>query len=93
MLLEKYVSRVDFNSYEDFRRDFRILVPESFNFAYDVVDEYARIDPGKTALVWCDEHGREASFTFGEMKEASDRTANLFRAQGIRKGDPVMLIL
>ena len=93
MLLDKYVSRVDFNSYEDFCRDFRILVPESFNFAYDVVDEYARIDPGKTALVWCDEHGREASFTFGEMKEASDRTANLFRAQGIRKGDPVMLIL
>ena len=93
MLLDKYLSRVEFNSYEDLRDHFKIQVPESFNFAYDVIDEYAAGAPDKTALVWCDDRGGAARFTFGQLKEASDRTANLFRSLGIRKGDPVMLIL
>ena len=93
MLLEKYLSQVEFSSYEDFRKGFRILVPDSFNFAYDVVDEYARIEPGKLAMVWCDERGEQATFDFGQLKEASDRTASLLRSLGVRKGDPVMLIL
>ena len=93
MLLDKYLAQVEFSSYEDFRQNFRILVPEAFNFAYDVVDEYARLEPGKMAIVWCDERGKEATFTFGQLKEASDRAANLLRSLGIRKGDPVMLIL
>jgi len=93
MLLDRFVSRVEFASYEDFRQNFRILVAPSFNFAYDVVDEIARLTPDKLAMVWCDDKGGAARFTFAQMKEASDRTAKLFRAQGIRKGDPVMLIL
>ncbi len=93
MMLEKYLSQVEFSSYEDFRQHFRILVPERFNFAYDVVDEYAAATPDKLAMVWCDERGSAARFTFGQMKEASDRAANLFRSLGIGKGDAVMLIL
>jgi acetyl-CoA synthetase len=93
MLLEKYVSRTDFNSYEDFIENFKISVPEHFNFAYDVVDEIALTTPDKTALVWCDEKGDEATFTFGQLKYYSDKTANFFRQAGIGKGDPVMLVL
>ncbi len=92
-MLEKYLSRVEFNSYEDFREGFEIKVPENFNFAYDVVDEWARIAPEKTALVWCNEQGEKASFTFAQLKLYSDKTANFFRGLGIGKGDPVMLIL
>ena len=93
MVLDRFVSRVEFDSYEDFRQNFRILVPPSFNFAYDVVDEIAERTPDKLAMVWCDDKGAAARFTFAQMRKASDRTAQLFRAQGIRKGDPVMLIL
>jgi acetyl-CoA synthetase len=93
MLLDSYLDRTEFTSYQDFHDNFQVRVPERFNFAYDVVDRYARTEPDKIALVWCDEHGAAATFTFGQMKEASDRTANLFRAHGIGKGDPVMLIL
>ena len=93
MLLDRYLARTDFSSYEDFREHFRIMVPDGFNFAYDVVDEYARTEPDRVGLVWCDERGASATFTFGQLKEASDRTANLFRELGIGKGDPVMLIL
>jgi acetyl-CoA synthetase len=93
MMLEKYVSRVDFSSYEDFKANFRINVPELFNFAYDVMDELARKKPDAPALVWCDERGAEATFTYAELKLWSDKTANFFAKAGIGKGDPVMLIL
>ncbi|HII84050.1 MAG TPA: AMP-binding protein, partial [Methanobacterium subterraneum] len=91
-LLEKFVSQVDFESYHDFKDNFRIKIPENFNFAYDVVDEYARLYPEKVAMVWCnDDTGR--TFTFKDMKEYSDRAANFFAQQGIKKGDRVMLTL
>lgn len=92
-MLSKYVSREDFTSYEDFVQNFQINVPENFNFAYDVVDEIAAKTPDKMAIVWCDENGNEATFTFGQLKHYSDKAANFFRAAGIGKGDPVMLIL
>lgn len=92
-LLDRYLDRVDYRSYEDFREHCRIRVPARFNFAYDVVDEYARLCPEKRALVWCDDADAERDFSFGEMKEWSDRTANVLRACGVGRGTPVMLIL
>jgi len=93
MILEKYLKQTEFESYEDFKSKFEIKVPGNFNFARDVVDETAVREPGKTAMVWCDDKGNEAVFTFGQMKYYSDKAANFFRSAGIRKGDPVMLIL
>ena len=91
-LLDKFVSQVDFKSYQDFKDNFNIEIPENFNFAYDVVDEYARIEPEKVALVWCNDE-TDRKFTFKELKEYSDRAANFFKQQGIKKGDRVMLTL
>jgi len=92
-MLEKYIPRIDFNSYEDFVENFKINVPDNFNFAYDVVDEIADATPDKVAIVWCDEKGAEATFTFGQLKYYSNKAANFFKKVGIKKGDPVMLIL
>lgn len=92
-MLERFLPRIEFTSYEDFAENYRVNVPENFNFGFDVVDEFARLDPEKPALVWCDEAGREASFTFAEMSANSNRVANIFRGLGIGKGDVVMLIL
>ncbi len=93
MLLDKYLSRTEFNSYEDFVENFKINIPDNFNFAYDVVDEYASTTPDKIALVWCNEKGDSETFTFGQLKKYSDKAANFFKSAGIKKGDPVMLIL
>lgn len=93
MILEKYVKQTEFNSYNDFKANFEFKIPENFNFAYDVVDETAAETPDKIAMVWCDDKGEEAIFTFGDMKYYSDKAANFFRTAGIKKGDPVMLIL
>jgi acetyl-CoA synthetase len=93
MILDKYLKKTEFTSYEDFISNFEIKIPENFNFAYDVVDETAIKTPDKIAMVWCDDKGSEAIFTFGQMKYYSDKAANFFKSIGIRKGDPVMLIL
>jgi acetyl-CoA synthetase len=92
-MLAKYLEQTEFTSYQDFKENFKIKIPESFNFAYDVVDETAYITPDKNAMIWCDDKGSEATFTFGHMKYFSDKAANFFKSAGIKKGDPVMLIL
>jgi len=92
-LLERFVNRTVFQSYEDFRDNLTINIPDNFNFAFDVVDVYAAEQPDKRALVWCDDHGNERSFSFAELKHYSDKAANLFQSYGIKKGDHVMLVL
>jgi len=92
-LLEKYVSRSEFGSYEDFKENFRIVIPDNFNFAYDVVDVYARDHPDKKALIWCDDNGDEKILSFRDLAHYSNRTANVLKKYGIRKGDSVMLML
>jgi acetyl-CoA synthetase len=93
MLLDKYLSQTKFDSYEEFIKKFKIKVPEQFNFGFDIVDEIAKKTPAKLAMVWCDDKGEEAVFTFGQMKYFSDKAANFFKSAGIKRGDPVMLIL
>lgn len=93
MVLDKYLSKIDFSSYQDFAENYKVSVPENFNFAYDVVDEIALKTPDKIAMVWCNDLGEEHIFTFADMKKYSDKAANFFQSAGIQKGDPVMLIL
>ena len=92
-ILKKYCPRIEFDSYEDFYENFQINVPADFNFAYDVVDEWARVDQGKPALVWCDDHGGEHTFTFGDISRLSNKLANSYKELGIKKGDVVLCIL
>jgi acetyl-CoA synthetase len=93
MLLNKFISRIDYDSYEDLYKNFKISIPKDFNFAYDVVDEYAKTEPKREALVWCDDNDEAHIFTFKDLSLASQRTANFLVEQGIKKGDRVMLIL
>ncbi|MDR3274484.1 MAG: AMP-binding protein [Endomicrobium sp.] len=92
MLADKYV-RTDYKSYEDFIENCKIYVPPNFNFAFDVVDEIAKISPDKKAMVWCNPEGEERIFTFNDIKSESNRAANFFKSLDIKKGDAVMLML
>ena len=93
MLAAKYLSKTNFDSYEDFKNNYRVNVPEDFNFGFDIVDAYAENDPGKTALVWCNDHGGERIFTFADIKRHSNKIANFLTGLGIKKGDMVLVIL
>jgi len=92
-LIGKFLEKTEFKSYEDFIHSYSINVPKNFNFAFDVVDAYAETEKEKRALVWCNDEGEEAVFTFSDLKSMSNRAANYFKSLGIVKGDPVMLIL
>ncbi len=92
-MLEKYLPRVEFDSYEDFIKNYKINIPENFNFGFDIIDEWAKLDNEKLALVWCNDHGDERSFTFDELSKLSNKAANFFKGIGIKKGDVVMCVL
>lgn len=92
-LMQRYCPRLEFDSYEDFKANYRCIEPEHFNFGYDIVDEWARIQPDKTALVWTNDEGDMRTFTFTDIKRESDKAANVFAKYGVKKGTVVMLIL
>ena len=66
---------------------------ESFNFAFDIVDELAARKGDALAMLHLDEGRQERRFTFQDMKKLSARTANYFRSLGIKKGDKVLVVL
>ena len=66
---------------------------DEFNFAFDIVDEIAKKDPNRLAMLHVSAHMRERRFTFKDMMEQSNRVANYMMSLGIGKGDKVMLIL
>lgn len=92
MLAPRYV-RMDFTSQRNFENQYQLHIPQQFNFAYDIVDEYAILSPQKKALIWCNPLGEEKAFTFAQLSALSNQAANFFSSLGLQKGDPVMLIL
>lgn len=92
-MLEKFVKKTSFSSHQDFIDNYQIIVPDNFNFAYDITDEWARTNPEKRALCWTNDKGMHKDVNFGELKTQSDKAASFFQSLGIGKGDMVMLIL
>jgi acetyl-CoA synthetase len=93
IMLERFVKQTTFESQEDFIKNFKVIVPENFNFGYDVVDVWADEEPNRKALCWTNDKGDHVDFTFAEIKKYSDQTASYFQSLGIGHGDMVMLIL
>ena len=79
-------------TYEELYGRFRWELPQTFNFAADVVDAWAK-DPEKLALLWCNEAGREERCSFGQVSERSKRVGSFLRANGLRKGDRCIVML
>ncbi len=92
-MIEKFLTKTEFSSYEDFMQNYHVNVPEDFNFGYDVVDVYAKEQPNKEAILWTNDRGDVRHMNYREFKEHSDKAASYFLQLGIRRGDSVMLIL
>ncbi|MCL2125605.1 MAG: AMP-binding protein [Oscillospiraceae bacterium] len=92
-MIEKYLQRTEFESYEDFMQNYKVIIPDDFNFGFDIIDGWADLEPGKLALLWCDDHGEERRFTFDDLRHKSNQAANYFQSLGIGKGDVVMCVL
>lgn len=84
-MLERFLSKEG--------QELEFNVPEHFNFAYDVVDAWAREAPDKLALIWTSDTEPERRMTFADLKRESDKVAGYLTSLGIGRGDFVMLIL
>lgn len=93
MLLNKFMKKTEFSSYADYIENGAPIVPDNFNFAYDVIDVMAAETPDARAILWANDAGEERTFTFRELSEMSNMAANALMAQGIKKYDTVLLFL
>ena len=92
-MIERFLKQTSFTSQEDYKKHLEFIIPDHFNFAYDVMDCWAEEAPDKLALLWTNDDGECIRFSFRDIKEQSDRAAAYFMSLGIGRGDMVMLIL
>ena len=72
-------------------QNFRWETPEFFNFGA-TIDKFAE-DPRRVAILWEDSAGKRARLTFADIAQQSSRIANVLTGYGIRRGDPILLVL
>ena len=93
MFATRFLTKENFESYEDYLQNGTPIVPENFNFAYDVIDVIARETPEKRAIIWIDDSGDKKVFTFSDLSRMSNAVANYLVSRGLKKGDTVLLFL
>src|SRR5512143_170192 len=79
--------------YDSLYRQFRWQVPARYNIGVDVCDRWAEKEPGRLAILHAWPDGRDEQITYGWLREASNRLANVLRAHGISRGDRVAILL
>ncbi|HLO75679.1 MAG TPA: AMP-binding protein [Magnetospirillum sp.] len=94
--LQSFIKARDFliahrTDYDTAYRDFQWPQLTNFNWALDYFDSMAK-DNHKPALWLVDDNG-EIKLSFAEMSERSNRVANFLRAQGVKRGDVVLMML
>jgi acetyl-CoA synthetase len=94
---ERFISARDFLQqhrldYDTAYRDYRAPELDEFNWALDFFDVLAR--GNQTPALWVvEEDGSERKISYADMAARSDQVANWLRAQGVRRGDRVLLML
>ena len=79
--------------YESACADFEWERPRRYNFARDVIDDWAQRAPGQLAMHWIDDEGREIKHTFADVSAASRRICNVLAERGVKRGDTLLLVL
>lgn len=93
MFALNFLKKQKFDSYADYLENAAPVVPEHFNFAYDVIDALAVQSPDTVAVLWVNDSGERKTLTFRDLSLMSGATANFLRARGINRGDTVLLFM
>jgi len=80
-------------NYDETYRNFRIEVPECYNFGFDVIDRLGLADRNRLAMIWVNQEGEEKTFTFRQLANLSNSAANMLLKYGVKKGDRVIIML
>ncbi len=79
--------------YEKTKSEFRLDVPEYYNFSFDVMDKWAECR-AKLALLAVDQNGENPRyFTFWDLKKLSNKFANALRGLGVQRGERAFVML
>lgn len=79
--------------WEEVASQFEGLPGGGLNIAHEAIDRHANgVLAHKTALVWLGEDGQRREFTFMQMKQESNKFANVLRSLGLSKGDRVFTL-
>ena len=85
----RQLSIVSKNQEEELSRVRQTATGEApFKFFHECISHFAQTQPEQEALVACD-----ATYTYKEMDEATNRIANGLRQRGVKSGDRVALLL
>jgi acetyl-CoA synthetase len=79
-------------TYDEVYNSFRWKVPKYFNIGVDICDKWAD-ERYRMALIYEDEEGKVEKYTFWDLQRLSNRLANALKAQGIKRGDRVGILL
>ena len=83
---ELFLPRTDFENYQDFFENYKINVPDNFNFSYDVMDALAEKSPNARAILWTNDEGLQKEFTFKDIKERNKKPFFTMHRHHQRKG-------
>ena len=83
----------DADSYAALASDFRWQVPERYNIGVDVCDRWAAREPERIALTFVGADNQARDYRYGELRDWSNRLANLLRDLGIARGDRIAVLL
>ena len=71
--------------YDEVKKNFSLKIPANFNFSYDVIDVYAKEEPNKQAMVWCDDEGGEKFFPLRTFPTCQRKPPTFLFSRELRK--------
>ncbi len=93
MFASRFLKKKNFDNYDDYIQNAAPVVPDDFNFAYDVVDVMAGETPDKVAILWVNDSGDRKEITFKMLSDMSGAVANFLSGRGVKRGDTVLLFM
>ena len=79
--------------YERLCASFGWQIPAQYNIGVDVCDRWAEREPHRTAILNVHADGPIEEISYGNLREQSNRLANVLAAYGINRGDRVAILL
>jgi len=81
-------------SWEQIEKELDWLPGGGLNVAHECIDRHCRTaKKDKTAMIWVGKNGEEERYTFAQMRDHSNRAANVLISLGLKKGDRVFVFL
>lgn len=83
----------DAESYDELAAEFAWKIPERFNIGAAVCDDWAEREPEREALVYVEEGGDAARYSYADLRRLSNQLANLLVSRDVKPGDRIGVLL